>query len=195
MARCSSTSYICERGALRHVVAFDQLPDAVAQNEARTFTAGIVGPSLGGLLFSAARALPFIADAASFASSMTAIALTRSTFQSSAPKAALSWKAVGEELAGGFSWLRRQPFFRTSSLLFAAGNPVFTGLYLLAILLAKSHGASSATVGAMFAIVGAGGLLGAVAAAPLRRRHHRPHGDHRGGLAAARRRTDPARGA
>jgi predicted MFS family arabinose efflux permease len=73
-------------------------------------------------------------------------------------------------LTGGFAWLRRQPFYLTTSLLFAAGNPVYTGLYLLAILVAKQHGASAAAVGAMFAIVGAGGVLGAVIAAPARRR-------------------------
>jgi predicted MFS family arabinose efflux permease len=67
-------------------------------------------------------------------------------------------------------WIWRRPFFRAAALLFAAGNPLFAGLYLLAILLAKRHGASSAAVGAMFAIVGAGGLLGAILATPLRRR-------------------------
>jgi predicted MFS family arabinose efflux permease len=163
------TSYICERGALRHLVEVEQLQDAVVQNEARTFAASIVGPSLGGVLFSVTRSLPFIADTASFISSMTAISLTKSTFQSSAKRAELSWRTLASELSGGFSWLRGQPFFRTCALLFAAGNPVFTGLYLLAILLAKHHGASSATVGAMFAIVGAGGVLGALCAAPIRR--------------------------
>jgi hypothetical protein len=163
------TSYICERGALRHLVAIEQLQDAVVQNEARTFAASIVGPSLGGLLFSVTRSLPFIADTASFMSSMTAISLTKSKFQSSTKKAEFSWRTLAAELSGGFSWLRRQPFFRTCALLFAAGNPVFTGLYLLAILLAKHHGASSATVGVMFAIVGAGGVLGALCAAPIRR--------------------------
>jgi hypothetical protein len=58
---------------------------------------------------------------------------------------------VGE----GRVWLWRHPFFRSSALLFAAGNPLYTGLYLLAILLAKHHGASSGEVGAMFAIAGA----------------------------------------
>jgi MFS family permease len=169
------TSYICERGALRHLVEVEQLQDAVVQNEARTFTASIVGPSLGGVLFSITRSLPFIADAASFISSMTAISLTKSKFQSSAKKAEFSWRTLVSELSGGFSWLRRQPFFRTCALLFAAGNPVFTGLYLLAILLAKHHGASSAAVGAMFAIVGAGGVLGALCAASIRR-HMTPRG-------------------
>jgi hypothetical protein len=38
------TSYICERGALRQVVPSDQIQDGVAQNEARTFAASIIGP-------------------------------------------------------------------------------------------------------------------------------------------------------
>lgn len=71
------TSHICERGALRQVVAPEQLQDAVAQNEARYFSASIVGPPLGGVLFAAARSLPFVADTASFLSSMTAISFTR----------------------------------------------------------------------------------------------------------------------
>jgi predicted MFS family arabinose efflux permease len=74
------------------------------------------------------------------------------------------------ELAEGLGWIWRRPFFRAAALSFAAGNPLFAGLYLLAILLAKRHGASSAAVGMMFAIVGAGGLLGAILATPLRRR-------------------------
>jgi MFS family permease len=46
--------YVCERGALAHVVE-PQLPDAVARNEARMFAANIVGPPLGGLLFAGCR--------------------------------------------------------------------------------------------------------------------------------------------
>jgi predicted MFS family arabinose efflux permease len=164
-------SYICERGALSQIVPAEQLHDAVTQNEARTFAAGIVGPSLGGLLFSIARSLPFIADTVSFLSSMTAIAATRSRFQADRdPRRARSWRALGSEIAGGFQWLRRHPFFGTCALLFAAGNPVFIGLYLLAILLARHHGASSTTIGVMFAIVGTGGVLGALAAPMIRRR-------------------------
>src|SRR5919204_241082 len=72
-------------------------------------------------------------------------------------------RSVRREVAEGLSWLWRRPFFRTSVLLFAAGNPLFSGLYLLAILLATDHGASSAAVGVMFAIVGGGGGLGGAA--------------------------------
>ncbi|MEO6859612.1 MAG: MFS transporter [Solirubrobacteraceae bacterium] len=50
-----TTSYICERGALSHVVPAPQLPDAVAQNEARSYAASIVGPPLGGASAAASR--------------------------------------------------------------------------------------------------------------------------------------------
>ncbi len=164
------TSYICERGALRHVVAPEQLQDAVAANEARSFAAGIVGPSLGGLLFSLAQALPFAVDAASFLGSTAAIASTRSRFQTAPETAARPWREMRSEVAEGVAWLRGQPFFRTTALLFAAGNPIFTGLYLLAILLARHHHASTAMIGVMLTIIGVGGLIGAVIAGPIRRR-------------------------
>jgi predicted MFS family arabinose efflux permease len=160
-------SHICERGALPHLVSSGQVQNAVAQNEARYFGASIVGPPLGGLLFAAARALPFLTDMVSFLCSMTATGLTRSSFQHDGPRPVATVRAG---LTDGFAWLRRQPFYATASLLFAAGNPVYTGLYLLAILLAKHHGASSAAVGGMFAIVGVGGVLGAVMAGPARQR-------------------------
>jgi MFS family permease len=159
--------YVAERGALPHVVAAEQLPDAVSQNEARLFAANIAGPPLGGLLFAAGRALPFVADACSYLVSMVTTAATRGSFQSSSrPPRQERWGGVAE----GVRWLWQAPFFRCTALLFAAGNPLYTGLYLLAILLAKHHGASSQAIGAMFALVGAGGLLGALLAGPLRRR-------------------------
>jgi len=162
------TSRICERGALPHVVAPGQLEDAVAANEARTFAAGIIGPSLGGLLFSVLRVLPFVADTASYLFSMAAIAATRSRFQSQETRRP-SLRNLRVEIAEGVTWLRGQPFYRTTALLFAAGNPVFTGLYLLAILLAKEHHASDAVIGVMLGMIGVVGLLGAVLAGPIRR--------------------------
>jgi MFS family permease len=162
-----ATSFICERGALRQMVPADQVQDAVASNEARTYAAGIVGPSLGGLLFAAAQALPFIADAASYVCSMTAIAATRSPFQIETRRPSL--RNARAEIAEGVGWLRSQPFYRTTSLLFAFGNPVYSGLYLLAILLARHHHASAAAIGVMLTITAIGGLLGAALAGTIRR--------------------------
>lgn len=165
-----TVSYTCERSALPQVVSPAHVQDAVAQNEARSFGAAIVGPPLGGVLFGVARALPFLADAVSFLCSTAALVLTRAPFQP--PRAAPGGPAesLRERVGGGLAWVWSHRFFRTMMLLFAAGNPLFTGLELLAILLARRGGASSAAIGVMLAIIGIGGILGAVVAAPLRRR-------------------------
>ena len=63
-----------------------------------------------------------------------------------------------------------RPFFRVCMLLFAGSNPICTGLYLLVVVLAKRHGASSLLVGAMLGIAAGGGLLGALLAPALQRR-------------------------
>jgi len=163
----SITSYIAERGALGQVVSGDQLPDAVAANEARAYAAGIVGPSLGGALFAAARSLPFLADALSFTCSTVAIASTRTAFQH--PREPSSERPL-REIMEGFAWLRAHPFYRATALLFAVGNPMFTALALLAILLVRQNQASPATIGVMLTLGSVGGLLGAAFAGPLRRR-------------------------
>ena len=125
-----TTSYVCERGALRQVVPTEHVQDAVAQNEARSFAAGIVGPPLGGALFAIARALPFIFDAVSFLCSMTMISLTRGRFQTTPSATSAVPRKIRSDVADGFAWLWQHPFFRTTSTLFALGNPVFTGLYV-----------------------------------------------------------------
>jgi hypothetical protein len=55
-------------------------------------------------------------------------------------------------------------------LVFACSNPIFTGLYLLVVVLAKHHGASSALVGVMPGIAAGGGLIGALLAPALQPR-------------------------
>jgi MFS family permease len=161
-----TVTFVSERGALSRVVPADQLPEAVAQTQAREFAAILAGPPLGGLLFAASRVLPFLADAGSFLASMIGLSFTRSDFQAERTARRRTWSEPVE----GFRWLWRRPFFRATVLLFAVGNPYFTGLYLLAILLARHHGATSAAIGVMFAIAGAGGVAGALLAAPLLKR-------------------------
>ena len=165
-------SYICERGALSQIVPAEHLHDAVTQNEARRFTAGIVGPSLGGLLFSIARALPFVADAVLVSvlddrdrGDQVPISVNASRDHDPVvAKGAI--RALGRVCVAA-----RAPVLRHVRAAVAAGNPVFTGLYLLAVLLAKDHGASSAAVGVMLSrSSAAGGVLGALAAPTLRRR-------------------------
>ena len=157
-------TYVTERGAMRQLVAPDQLGEAVARNESRTFAAMLAGPPLGGLLFGLGQAVPFLADAISYAASTTSKLLIKTDFQEARP---------GRTLGGareGLRWIWQRPFFRLCSLLFACSNPIFTGLYLLIVVLAKHGGASSTLVGVMLGIAAAGGLLGALLAPFLQRR-------------------------
>jgi MFS family permease len=156
-----TVSFVTERGVLRRLVAPEQLSAAVAQNETAFYASSIVGPPLGGLLFAIARALPFLADAVSYAFSATATLLTRSRFQ---PERTEPRGSLVAEFTSGLRWLWRRPLLRTCSLLTAAINPTWRALYLLLVVLAKRHGASSSLIGVMFAMIAAAGLLGGLLA-------------------------------
>jgi MFS family permease len=157
-------TYVTERGVLPQLVAPEQLGEAVARNESRIFGAMLAGPFLGGVLFAAGRALPFLTDAASYLVAAITKLLISSDFQEER-EAAKSW-----DPREGIRWLWERPFFRMVSFLFALGNPAFHGLLLLVVLLAKRHGASSPLVGVMLAMGAAGGLLGALLAPRVQRR-------------------------
>lgn len=157
-------TYVTERGAMRRLVPPEQLGEAVARNESRIFGAQLAGPPLGGLLFGIARALPFLVDAVSYAASTITMLLIPTDFQErrSAQPAGTPWE--------GLRWLWKRPFLRLCALLFAASNPVFTGLYLLAVILAQHQHASAGLIGVMLGIAAAGGFIGAMLAPSLRRR-------------------------
>ncbi|MGB8877447.1 MAG: MFS transporter [Solirubrobacteraceae bacterium] len=156
-----TVSFVTERGVLRRLVAPEQLSAAVAQNESVFYASSVLGPPVGGLLFAIARAVPFLADSVSYAFSATAKLLTRAKFQVERTQERGNLAA---EFTSGLRWLWRQPLLRTCSLLTAAANPTWRALYLMLVVLAKRHGASSALVGVMFAMIAAGGLLGGLLA-------------------------------
>jgi predicted MFS family arabinose efflux permease len=157
-------TYVAERGALRQLVSPDQLGEAVARNESRSFGAMLAGPPLGGLLFGIGRAMPFLADAISYAASAVTKMFIRSDFQEDRSD------VTPGRASEGLRWVWERPFFRVCMLLFACSNPIFTGLYLLVVVLARRYGASSALVGVMLGIAAAGGLTGALLAPRLQRR-------------------------
>jgi predicted MFS family arabinose efflux permease len=156
-----------EFAALRRIVAREQIAAAIAQNEARIYAGTLAGPPLGGLLYGLSRALPFVADAVSYAVSFLTLLRIRTTFQEPAGQAR---SRLHLDVAEGIRWLWRQSFLRTTFLLAGAGNFVSNALGLIVVVLATDNGASSTTIGLIFLLCGVGGLLGAAAAAPLTRR-------------------------
>jgi predicted MFS family arabinose efflux permease len=152
---------LAESAALPQVVPKEQLPSAVAQNQARDQGAELVGAPLGGLLFGINRLLPFLFDAVSYAVGFLTVLFVRSALQEERPpRETKAW----EEVVEGFRWIWQQPFIRAIVVLVGGSNFAFNALFLVLIVRAKELGASAALVGAMFAFLGAGALLGALVA-------------------------------
>ena len=157
---------LAERAALPKIVPVAMLATAVAHNEARSRGAALAGPPLGGLLFGIDRAVPFLADAVSYAVASVGLLFIRGDLQNrpKAPPEPL-WQAT----VAGLRWVWRHPLVRAAILLIAASNLVFHALVLILVVLARHNGATSASIGVMLGVYSGGGLLGALAATRLHR--------------------------
>jgi MFS family permease len=160
---------LSESAALPQVVAKEQLPTAVAQNQARIQGADLVGQPLGGALFGISKQLPFAADAISYAVSFVSLLFIRTKFQEERPRSVTKLRT---EMLEGVRWLWGQPFLRAGVLLVAGSNFAFSAMILALIVRAKSLGASSATVGIMLAFLGGGAIVGSLVAPWVQRRVH-----------------------
>ena len=84
------------------------LGTAVALDEVTEGVTTLGGPSLGGLLFSLGRALPFLADAISYAVSIVTLLLVRAPLQGNLRSATLpERRSLLGEGAGAFQRIRR----------------------------------------------------------------------------------------
>src|SRR5712692_7881783 len=72
---------IAEVACLPNVVAKEQLPAATAQNTVTMSTSFLLGPSLGGFLFTVGRAFPFLANAVSYTVSVISLLFIKTKFQ------------------------------------------------------------------------------------------------------------------
>lgn len=158
---------LTEQGALPLVVEPAQVPAALASNEARRTSASLVGPPLGGLLFGIDRALPFIVDAVSYLVSAVSLLFLRTPLQEPREPTPLRLLA---EIVEGLRALWALTFVRASALAVAAANLIWSGLNIVLVVRAEEHGASPASIGVLFALMGVGGLLGSLAAPAIGRR-------------------------
>ena len=150
-------------GAFRAVVPPSQLATAASASQARAATVRLAAPPAGGVLFGVAQALPFLADAVSYAFSTLSLLLMRTPFQE-------EWEpGVRPRLREGLAFFWRMPFLRTTVGMIAASNFAAAGIPLAVIVLAKRHGLSSAAIGTLVAFAGATTLLGSVVSPLLRR--------------------------
>jgi MFS family permease len=157
---------IAEIGALRSVVAREQLPTAAAAEQARYSTVTVVAPPLGGTLFGVGRAFPFLAGALSPVFSLGTLLAIQTPFQEEREH---DRAPLRTQLAEGFRFLWARPFLRTCALMFTWTNLVFEGIVLAFIVIARRHGLSSAEIGGLITLFGVFSLAGSAAAPRLQR--------------------------
>ena len=153
-------------GALRSVVPRRQLPAAVGAQKARVSVVLLAGPPLGGALFAVGRAIPFLADAVSYAFSILSLRALRIPFQESRDAERLPIRA---QVAEGFRFLWSQPFLRTAAFLYGGGNFALPAVLFVVLVLGKRHGLTGGEIGLLLAAFGICTLLGSLAS-PLFRR-------------------------
>src|SRR5947199_8340922 len=130
---------IAEAACLPRVVPKEQLPAATAQNMATDGITALIGPPLGGALYTAGKFLPFIADAFSYAVAVVSLFFIMLTFQKERVAAP---RKLWVEIQEGLAWLWHHPLIRFIAILTGGWNLITAGFTLIIIVLAQQQHAS-----------------------------------------------------
>jgi MFS family permease len=150
-------------GAFKAVVPQAQLADAASFSMARMSAVRLVAPPLGGALFGLSRALPFLADAVSYAFSTASLLLMRTRFQEERERGAQT------RFREGLAYFWGIPFLRVTTGMIAPSNLAASGAPIAVIVLAHRHGLSSAAIGGLVALQGLALVAGSTLSPLLRR--------------------------
>ncbi|WP_129263140.1 MFS transporter [Streptomyces sp. M3] len=157
-------------GLMRAVVPADQMGTATARLQARSQTARLVGPLVGGALFGLHPALPFAAEALGLLLSTVCVALVRTRSRARAKAGAVFSR---RELLAGLTFLRGLPYLRTVLLVFGLGmNFAFGALTFTALTAFSDGGTSGIGGGFVITCVSAGALAGALIAPRISPERH-----------------------
>ena len=148
---------IAELACLPQVVTKEQLPEALGRWQASAGIMNLIGPPLGGILFSLRTFLPFLFDAISYTASVCSLIFIRVPFQE---EREVRPRNLRGEILEGVLWLWQQPLLRAMALLTSANVFFGAGSTLIGIVIAQSYHASDAVIGLIFSAAGLGGILG-----------------------------------
>lgn len=150
------------QGALKQIVPAEQMSTASAMEHSRSGVAMIAGPPLGGWLFTVGRAVPFIADAASYLVCGLSLLFIRTPFQRGdrGAKREPVWKGA----TAGFRFILQTPILRSMMGWAILINIVMSGVPIIMIADAEKRGADDRVIGLMLTITGVGMLAGGLLA-------------------------------
>ncbi len=163
---CRALFEPAEAAVLPTLVPRSQLPNALAMNAARGYLGLLVGTAIGGALFAVRRWAPFGLQALAHTVSFGLLLLLRTP-----PRGPVAPTGIGfrGELVAGLRWVFGDPLIRTVALCAIGLNFVFQAFYLVVLAAAERRGTPAADLGLMAAMLGVGGVLGALSAPRLYR--------------------------
>jgi MFS family permease len=167
MGVCRAMFEPAEDASLPRLVPDEQLPTAVALNAARSSTGQMAGTALGGVLFAIGRVVPFLVDLITHVISLVTLAFLRIPVRQVQPE---PMRHIGREMAAGLRWVWGQRHIRVTALCAVSLNFFFNAFYIVIIVLAERRGVPAGEIGLMAAMLGVGGVLGALVAPALHRR-------------------------
>ncbi len=150
-----------EMSAVKDVVATDELPTALSQNQARQHLASLLGGPVGGALYGITRWFPFLADTITYAVSFVLLGRLR-TDLSPDPQARHS--DVRRDLAEGIRYIARHPFLRVILVWSAWVNLTINAIFFVSLMRLVHGGFSPGQIGVAEAAASGFGILGAILA-------------------------------
>jgi MFS family permease len=157
------------RAALRRLVPPPAYAGAAAQLYARDATVKVVGPPLGGVLFSISRAVPFVGDAVSYLAGVAGVLAIRRSLGPD-PAETEDREPLFRAVKAGLRFLLANPYLRFVAGWAAVMNMLGSGLSLLVIFLVRARGGGAFAIGVTQAIGSVGGILGALVSGRIIRR-------------------------
>jgi MFS family permease len=158
---CAALFEPAEDASLPNIVPDEQLPKAVAMNSARSNLGHLSGTAAGGFLFAIGRFVPFVADMIAHLVALLALAFVRLPPR---PARTEAGERLDREIVAGVAWVWRHRHIRVTALCAVVLNLFFSAFYLVIIVLAQSRGVPAGEIGVMAAMLGVGGIVGALIA-------------------------------
>lgn len=157
---------LAEVACLPRVVAREQIVSATAQNEVARNVAFLLGPALGGALYSLGKFLPFTLDAFSYLFSVFSLSWIKAKFQQERGKPEKLWR----EIHAGLLWIWHQPLIFFIAITGTLFHLLFDGYALIVIVLAQQMHATPFVIGIVLAMDGVGSMLGSLLASRISKR-------------------------
>jgi MFS family permease len=163
---CAALFEPAEDASLPNLVPDEQLSTAVAMNSARGDLGHLAGTAAGGFLFAVGRAVPFAVDVLTHAAALCTLTFVRVPPREVRPEPV---GRLGREIGDGLRWVWQQRHVRVTALCAVVLNLFFSAFYIVVIVLTQRRGVPAGQIGVMVAMLGVGGIVGALAAPYLHR--------------------------